>query len=105
MPLYLEKRGFAKMPKIHGIAPDVTPEGSEQKICLLVMDKYDSDLHDYFLQTRSEGERISVIKAMAGIIKTLHEMGICHRDATVENFVIRNGEVAIIDFGCAVACE
>lgn len=57
--------------------------------------------------TEQRGGRIApeelfrVIEPLFGALSALHETGLIHRDISPDNLMLENGEVRLLDFGCA----
>lgn len=73
----------------------------EGKKGLLLYEKY---IEGYNLDSRqySEFEAISIVRAIADIIKDFHTKGIVHRDIKPTNIIMgKDGKIYLIDFGIA----
>lgn len=46
-------------------------------------------------------ELFRVIEPLFGALSALHETGLIHRDISPDNLMLENGEVRLLDFGCA----
>ncbi len=46
-------------------------------------------------------ELFSMIEPLFGALETLHKTGLIHRDISPDNLMLEDGEVRLIDFGCA----
>ena len=46
-------------------------------------------------------ELFRIIKPLFAPMQKMHEMGLVHRDISPDNIMIENGEVKLLDFGCA----
>ncbi len=46
-------------------------------------------------------ELFEMIEPLFGLMQTMHEMQLLHRDISPDNIMIENGEVKLLDFGCA----
>jgi serine/threonine protein kinase len=80
----------------------------------LAMDYYDQSIDKYIQTTRAKyiGSPIDYLKQviklivnMVGILGQIHKHQIIHRDIKPENFMIKNGDLHIIDFGIASAVD
>lgn len=90
---YLYNEGCRRIPKViwYGLYLD--------KTCL-VMDIFESSLYDYLkMKTLPEEKVNKIIQQSIYIIETVHSKFVLHRDIKPHNFMIRNGELYLIDFG------
>ena len=80
----------------------------------LTMDYYDQTIDQYIqsVQAKYKGSPIDYLKQviklivnMVGILGQIHKHQIIHRDIKPENFMIKNGELHMIDFGIASAVD
>lgn len=47
------------------------------------------------------GELLRIIEPLFFALAAMHELGLIHRDISPENLMLENGEVRLLDFGCA----
>jgi casein kinase 1 len=90
---YLYNEGCRRIPKViwYGLYLD--------KTCL-VMDIFESSLYDYLKTKTLPEEKVNkIIQQSIYIIETIHSKFVLHRDIKPHNFMIRNGELYLIDFG------
>ena len=90
---YLYNEGCRSIPKViwYGLYLD--------KTCL-VMDIFESSLYDYLKTKSLPEEKVNkIIHQSIYIIETIHSKFVLHRDIKPHNFMIRNGELYLIDFG------
>ncbi len=90
---YLYNEGCRNIPKViwYGLYLD--------KTCL-VMDIFESSLYDYLKTKSLPEEKVNkIIHQCIYIIETIHSKFVLHRDIKPHNFMIRNGELYLIDFG------
>ncbi|MBE9130126.1 serine/threonine protein kinase, partial [Coleofasciculus sp. LEGE 07081] len=95
-------------PGIPKVEPDgyfTVPEGSEEPLHCLVMEKIDGvNLKQWRLKwgnrTLSEEQAITWLRQLAQILEQLHQQELIHRDIKPSNIMLRsNGQLALIDFG------
>ncbi len=101
---YLTKSGIDCVPSVHwyGIYRDHK---------YLVMDYYDMTLQHYadaLFKKYGHNEKTAtqmdkVFDRMVEIVETIHRCKIIHRDIKPDNFMIRDSEIYLIDFGMATA--
>ncbi len=101
---YLTKSGIDCVPAVHwyGIYHDHK---------YLVMDYYDMTLQHYadalfkkYGHNEKTAEQMDkVFDRMVEIVETIHRCKIIHRDIKPDNFMIRDSEIYLIDFGMATA--
>jgi casein kinase 1 len=90
---YLYNEGCRSIPKViwYGLYSD--------KTCL-VMDIFECSLYDYLKTKSLPEEKVNkIIHQSIYIIETIHSKFVLHRDIKPHNFMIRNGELYLIDFG------
>lgn len=72
-----------------------------------VMDHIDGvTFTDYLAKRPRMREAMGTYVQLASTVAQLHEQGICHRDLTPDNIMVRTGEksrVILLDFGCSQA--
>lgn len=66
----------------------------------IVMPLYEASLHHYVLNNELDIKKINnfIIK-MIDILESIHNLYVIHRDIKPHNFMIRGGEIYLIDFG------
>jgi len=90
---YLYNNGCHNLPSVfwYGIY--------QNKICM-VMTLYECSLQDYIkIKQLTSSKIISIIIQCLDIIESIHNKYVIHRDIKPQNFMIKNGELFIIDFG------
>ena len=66
----------------------------------LIMNKYDCSLYDYINNHELSSEVINdIMVKMIYMLQNIHELFVLHRDIKPHHFMIRNGDLYIIDFG------
>jgi len=73
----------------------------EEKPCL-VMTFYEYSLFDYVMRKPLSIEHINILMIqIIEIIENIHKYFVLHRDIKPQNFMIKNGDIFLIDFGLA----
>ena len=92
---YLYNEGCRNIPKVIWFGINM------QKTCL-VMDIFECSLYEYTKKKTLNEEKVDkIIHQCLDIIETIHSKYVLHRDIKPHNFMIRNGELYLIDFGFA----
>jgi serine/threonine protein kinase len=87
--------GVSKIPAIYWFGTH------ENKPCL-VMTLYECSLYDYRKKGIATEEYIfKIIWLLLDIFENIHKNWVVHRDIKPHNFMIKNGEIFLIDFGLA----
>lgn len=96
-------RTVSNLPKIHWFGNICSGSNSTPSSCL-VIPFYEYSLHDFsFGHSRIQEEQICTFrKEMISILRQVHMKGVIHRDIKPHNFMVRSGEVYLIDFGLAI---
>jgi casein kinase 1 len=90
---YLNENHCYKIPKVHWY-------GIEEDKRILVISYYDSTLLDYYMNSEDKLKTLNSIMYNAiHILYSLHKNFIIHRDIKPQNFMVKNGELYLIDFG------
>jgi casein kinase 1 len=92
---YLYERGSRNIPTIfwYGVHLDNT---------CLVMSYYDQSLFEYIKTKELTNEQIyKIILQMILILENIHKNLVVHRDIKPQNFMLKDGELFLIDFGLA----
>jgi serine/threonine protein kinase len=93
---YLQERGCDCIPIVHWF-------GTDENFAYLVMTYYECSLFE-FLEMVKIKENFSLNRIFQGIIRALYEIHrwkVIHRDIKPHNFMLKSGELYIIDFGLA----
>jgi len=68
----------------------------------VVMTLYECSLYDYRLKGKpTENKMAKIIWKILEIIESIHKHFVVHRDIKPQNFMIKSGEIYLIDFGLA----
>ena len=68
----------------------------------LIMTYYDCSLFEYLnIKTISESKLNYIMVKCIHILESIHSIFVIHRDIKPHNFMIKNGEIFLIDFGLA----
>ena len=87
--------GVRKIPSIYWFGE------YEAKPCV-VMTLYECSLYDYRLKGQpTEAKMAKIIWKILEIIESVHKHFVVHRDIKPQNFMIKSGEIYLIDFGLA----
>jgi serine/threonine protein kinase len=87
--------GVRKIPSIYWFGE------FEAKPCV-VMTLYECSLYDYRLKGQpTEAKMAKIMWKMLEIIESVHKHFVVHRDIKPQNFMIKSGDIYLIDFGLA----
>lgn len=95
---YLNEKKSIGIPKVYWYGVSKT-ENQIQYPCF-VMPYYDCTLHNY-ISRQQKPDIIKMINNMLSILNNIHNSFVIHRDLKPDNFMIKNGEIFLIDFGLA----
>lgn len=101
---YLFNAGVRKIPEIYwyGFIEDSTREYVTKmgKTPCLVMTLYECSLYDYMLKKTMTTEKLDIIFGkILNIFESIHKHYVLHRDIKPQNFMVKNGDIFLIDFG------
>lgn len=66
----------------------------------LIMNKYSCSLYDYVKNNEISSELINdIMVKMIYLLQNIHDLFVIHRDIKPHHFMIKNGDIYIIDFG------
>jgi len=90
---YLRNSGSRNIPLVHWF-------GLFSTNTCLIMSLYDYSLHDFIIKKEISIKQIQyIILNCIEIIENIHNRFVLHRDIKPQNFMIKNNEIFIIDFG------
>jgi serine/threonine protein kinase len=97
---FLNEKKCNGIPKIYwyGVSSPVS-ENPIQYPCF-IMPYYDCTLSQY-ISCQSKKDSIGMVNNMLSILNNIHNSFVIHRDLKPDNFMIKNGEIFLIDFGLA----
>lgn len=95
---YLYHNGCRKIPFVYWY-------GIHENSPSLVMSCYEMSLSDYIINNNIIDNNVIdkkiIISKIIGIIKSVHDAYIIHRDIKPQNFMFKNGDLYLVDFGLA----
>ena len=90
---YLRNSGCRNIPLVHWF-------GLFSNNTCLIMSLYDYSLYDFIIKKEMSINQIQyIILNCIDIIENIHNFFVLHRDIKPQNFMIKNNEIFIIDFG------
>jgi serine/threonine protein kinase len=90
---YLYSNKIRKIPAIYWY-------GNDNECTYLIMTMFDYPLSEYLKKKVLDTSKINgIMWKMIDIISQIHEKYVLHRDLKPSNFMIKNGELFLIDFG------
>jgi serine/threonine protein kinase len=95
---YLFYSGTRNIPKVYWF-------GQHLGFTCLVMSHFSCSLHDYILRkgTLNPNKLGSMMIKCIDVIESIHRYHILHRDIKPQNFMIKDGDLYMIDFGLSTA--
>ena len=85
--------------------PHISWYGLHKQVICLVTPLYDITLTDYLQQNKVSLESLcKIFPKLITLMQTIHELHVIHRDIKPDNFMVKNGELFLIDFGLAHVC-
>lgn len=90
---YLHSKGSTRTPLVYWY-------GIHAGQFTLVMPLYERSLEEMIRSdAMSKQQSMKIVSKMIDILDTIHNLGVLHRDIKPQNFMIRNDDIYIIDFG------
>lgn len=85
--------------------PHISWYGLHKQVICLVTPLYDITLTEYLQQNKVTMESLcKIFPKLITLMQTIHELHVIHRDIKPDNFMVKNGELFLIDFGLAHVC-
>lgn len=85
--------------------PHISWYGLYKHTICLVTPFYDMTLTTYLQQNKlSLTSLCKIFPKLITLMQTIHELHVIHRDIKPDNFMVKNGELFLIDFGLAHVC-
>lgn len=82
--------------------PHISWYGLHKQVICLVTPLYDMTLTEYLQQNKVSLESLcKMFPKLITLMQTIHELHVIHRDIKPDNFMVKNGELFLIDFGLA----
>ena len=95
---YLFNSGVRKIPEIYWFG--YIAYENMIKVPCLVMTLYECSLYDYMQKKTMNTEKLDIIfERILEIFENIHKFFVLHRDIKPQNFMVKNGDVFLIDFG------
>lgn len=92
---YLFRNNFKQLPMIYWY-------GKYKNLTCLIMTYYDCSLEQYMKNVLFKHKSNDIILQCINIIEYIHKYYILHRDIKPQNFMIKNNNVFLIDFGLSI---
>ena len=95
MLYYLYSNGSQKIPVLYWF-------GKYEEIPTLIMSKYEQTMEEYFINHHKKISNDVIdhwVKQMINIIETIHSHYVIHCDIKPQNFMLKNDNLYLIDFG------
>lgn len=85
--------------------PSISWYGLHKTTLCLVTPLYDMTLTDFLQQNNFPHESLyRVFPKMITLMQNIHELHVIHRDIKPDNFMVKNNELFLIDFGLSHVC-
>lgn len=85
--------------------PSISWYGLHKTTLCLVTPLYDMTLTEYLQQNNfSRNSLYKLFPKMINLMQSIHELHVLHRDIKPDNFMVKNNELFLIDFGLSKVC-
>ena len=85
--------------------PSISWYGRHTNMFCLVIPLYDMTLTNYLCDRKlSSSSLYKLFPKLITLMQTIHELHVIHCDIKPDNFMVKNGELFLIDFGLARVC-
>ncbi len=85
--------------------PSISWYGAHKATFCLVTPLYDVTLTDYLQHRKPPRESLRrLFPKMLNLMETIHKLHVLHRDIKPDNFMVKNNELFLIDFGLSHVC-
>lgn len=85
--------------------PHISWYGLHKNMICLITPLYDMTLTAYLQKNKlSMSSLCKLFPKLITLMQTIHELHVIHRDIKPDNFMVKNGELFLIDFGLAHVC-
>ena len=82
--------------------PEIFYYGTYENNPCLVFTLYECSLYDYMIHKEITEEHMNILMIkMINIFENIHKAFVIHRDIKPQNFMVKNGDIYLIDFGLA----
>ncbi len=99
---------MAKMEK-QKVIVGVKDHFEENNTAYIVMEYIEGTTFSKLTEQRGGGippdELFELVEPLFGALSELHELGLIHRDISPDNIMLENGNIRLLDFGCAREAE
>lgn len=99
-----EARAMAKMDK-QPVIVSVRDFFEENNTAYIVMEYVDGTTFKDLVEQKGgripAGELLHIMEPLFSALSAMHDRGLIHRDISPENLMLENGEIRLLDFGCA----
>jgi len=93
---------YLYMVKVRNI-PSIYWFGKYQEKPCVIMSFYECSLYDYYQQKRLTNEQTDMILLkIIDIFENIHKHFVLHRDIKPQNFMLKDGDIYLIDFGLSM---
>lgn len=93
---------YLYMAKVRNI-PSIYWFGKHEEKPCVIMTFYECSLYDYYQQKQLTNEHTDMILLkILDVFENIHKQFVLHRDIKPQNFMIKDGEIYLIDFGLSM---